>query len=107
MLYQIINNIVGIIAYTIFFSTMSILLEKNGSAIIACLFVPTLLSIITGLIDSKLKLNIENFWLDNVSNQFNSNPTLENLGLSILSYVIYIVLFVILGTKIFKKKEIK
>lgn len=107
MLYSFINSIVGIIAYTIFYTTMSFLLEKNGSAIIACLFIPNILSIGLGLIDSKLKLNISNYWIDNVSNQFLKKPTLQNLLWSILFYGIYIVAFSIIGTQILKKKEIK
>ena len=107
MLYPLINSIVGIIAYTIFYATMSYLLEKNGSAIIACLFVPTIIPAILGLIDSKLNLSISKIWIDNVSSKFITNPTLSNLGLSILFYVIYIVLFIIIGIKLLKKKEIK
>ena len=43
ILYQIINSFVSIIAYTIFYTTISFLLEKNGSGIIACMFVPNLI----------------------------------------------------------------
>lgn len=107
MLYLFINSIVGIIAYTIFYATMSFLLEKNGSAIIACLFIPNILSVGLGLIDSKLKLNISNYWIDNISNQFLKKPTFQNLLWSILFYGIYIVAFSVIGTLILKKKEIK
>ena len=107
MLYSFINSIVGIIAYTIFYATMSFLLEKNGSAIIACLFIPNILSVGLSLIDSKLKLNISNYWIDNISNQFLKKPTFQNLLWSILFYSIYIVAFSVIGTLILKKKEIK
>ncbi len=107
MLYSFINSIVGIIAYTIFYTTMSFLLEKNGSAIIASLFIPNILSIGLGLIDSKLNLNISNYWIDNVSNQFLKKTTFQNLLWSILFYGIYIVAFSVIGTLILKKKEIK
>ena len=107
MLYPLINNIVGIIAYTIFYATMSYLLEKNGSAIIACLFVPTLIPTILTLIDSKLNLSISKIWIDNVSSKFIENPTLSNLLLSSCFYIIYIILFIVIGTQLLKKKEIK
>lgn len=107
MLYPLINNLVRIVAYTCFYATMSVILEKNGSAIIACLFVPTLVPTILKLIDSKLNVSINKLWIENVSSKFTLNPTLENLGLSVLFYVIYIVLFMIIGTQLLKKKEIK
>ena len=107
MLYPFINNIVRIVAYTVFCATISFVIEKNGSAIIACLFVPTIIPTILDLIDSKLNLSIGKLWIDNVSSKFILNPTVQNLGLSVLFYVIYIVLFIIIGTQLLKKKEIK
>lgn len=107
MLYLLINNILRIVAYTCFYSIMSVVLEKNGSAIIACLFVPTLVPTVLNLIDSKLNLSISKLWIENVSSKFILSPTLENLVVSSLFYVIYIVLFIIIGTQLLKKKEIK
>jgi len=34
-------------------------------------------------------------------------PTLNNLGLSIVYYVVYIVIFIVIGTQVLKRKEIK
>lgn len=107
MLYSIINSIFRIIAYTIFFSTISFILEKNGSAIIACLFAPSIIQTILSLIDSKLKIDISKYWITNVSNEFLSNSSLANLNYSIIFYIIYIVIFVVLGINIIKKREIK
>ena len=107
MLYSIINSIFRIIAYTIFFATLSFVLEKNGSAIIACLFAPSIIQTILSLIDSKLKIDISKYWISNVSNEFLSNSSLANLNYSIIFYIIYIVIFIILGINIIKKREIK
>lgn len=107
MLYSIINSIFRIIAYTIFFSTISFILEKNGSAIIACLFAPSIIQTILSLVDSKLKIDISKYWISNVSNEFLSNSSLANLNYSIIFYIIYIVIFIALGINIIKKREIK
>lgn len=107
MLYSIINSIFRIIAYTIFFSTISFILEKNGSAIIACLFAPSIIQTVLSLVDSKLKIDISKYWITNVSNEFLSNSSLANLNYSITFYIIYIVIFITLGISIIKKREIK
>ena len=104
---QIINSVISIIAYTILYSTISVLLEKNGAAIIACLFVPQIISILFGLIDSKLHIHVAKYWIDNVSNKFLSTPNVNNLLYSILLYIVYIAIFTIIGSTLFKRKEIK
>lgn len=106
MLYLFINSIIGIIANTVFYVTMAFLLEKNGSAIIACLFVPNLIPMLLSLIDSKLKLSIGDYWLDSASIKFVNNPTLQNLLWSIVYYIIYIIVFIVIGTQLLNKKEI-
>ena len=103
----LLNNIIKIIALTIFFATLSFLLEKNGSAIIACIFIPNIVPLLLGAIDSYLKLNTTNFWITNLSNTFIKNPTLSNFGLSSLYYLIYIVVIIFIGIELLKKKEIK
>ncbi len=107
MLYSTINSIFRIIAYTIFFSTISFILEKNGSAIIACLFAPSIIQTILSLIDSKLKIDISKYWITNISNQFLSNSSLANLNYSIILYIVYIIIFIVLGINTANKKEIK
>ena len=105
--YMLINSIVGIIAFTIMYSTIAFLLEKNGASIIACLIVPNMIPLVLAFFDSKLKLNISDFWIDNVSNKFIDNPTLGNLSLSIIYYVIYIIIFIVIAKLVLNKKEIK
>lgn len=107
MLYSIINSIICIVAYTIFYSTMSFILEKNGSAIIACLFAPSIIQTILSLVDSKLKLDVSKYWISNISNKFLENPTISNLNYTIIFYIIYIIVFIIIGVNFIKKKEIK
>lgn len=42
-----------------------------------------------------------------VSNEFLSNSSLANLNYSIIFYIIYIVIFMVLGINTTKKKKIK
>lgn len=107
MVLTLINSIIGIIAYTIFYATISFLLEKNGSAILACIFIPRVVSILLGIADTYTKKDISSYWLENISSRLKDNPTLGNLGLSILFYAIYIIVIIGIGTEILKKKEIK
>ena len=107
VMYSLVNGLFEVIAYTAFFVTISILLEKNGSAIIAGLFIPNIIPLVLSVIDSKLKLNIGNYWLGSQSTIFSMKPTLGNLGWSILNYVIYTFIFLIIGVLLLKKKEIK
>ncbi len=105
--YQFINNIVMIIAYTVFYTTMAFLLEKNGSGIIACLFVPQLLPTLMTLLNKVIKFDFYKLWMEHGSELFEKKPTLGNLGISVLYYGVYIVIFIIIGTQILKRKEIK
>ena len=82
--YTIINSVFSILSYTIFFTIMSFVLEKNGSAIIACLFAPSVIQTIFSLVDSKLNIEISKYWITNVSNEFTLNGTLSNLMHSIV-----------------------
>ena len=105
--YTLINNIAHIITYTVFFQTVSFLLEKNGTAIITCLFVPNIINLVLELIDSKLNLSISNYWLENASTEFLKAKTLPNLTSSLIFYLIYIIIIIVIGVQILKKKEIK
>ena len=107
MVYPLLKNIVAIIAYVILYATIALLLEKNGVAISTVVLLPIFIPLILVAIDSNLKLHISKFWLDNVANTFDKNPTLGNLGLTVLYYLVYIVIFILIGTQLFRKKEIK
>ena len=107
MILIIINSIIAIITYIIFYSTISFLLEKNGISLIVCLFVPSIISSLLGLVDLKFNINISKYWIDNISNTFIPTPTLSNLTTSIIQYLIYIIIFIVIGTQLLKKKEIK
>ena len=107
MIYQIINSAAGIIAYTVLYATISIILEKNGSAIIACLFGPNIIPLVLSVIDTNFKLKLVDFWIDSASTKFTEKPTFNNLTYSILYYAIYTVIFIIIGNQLFKNKEIK
>ena len=107
MILLLINSFIAIIAYTIMYATISFLLEKNASAIIACLFIPTVVGLVLSLLDGNLKLGVGKYWIDNVSDEFIKNPTLSNLWLPIGLYGAYIVAFILGGTSLLKNKEIK
>ena len=107
LVYPLIDSLVGIVAYTVLYGTIAFLIEKNGYGIVACLFLPTIISIGLGIIDSKLKWNLSDFWMNAGSIKFTTNPTLGNLSISILYYVVYIVIFIIVGTQVLKNREIK
>ena len=104
---KIVNNIFDILAHIVFFVTLAFLLEKHSSAIIACLLVPNILPLIFTLIDSNFRINISKMWLDGVSNKFLENPTWTQCGWTILFYLIYIAIFIIIGLQILNRKEIK
>lgn len=107
MFYSSINSIIRIIAYTILYSTMSFILEKNTSSILACLFIPSIIQTLLSLVDTKIHIHISKYWIDNVSNGFLENPTTSNFVYSIIFYIAYIIIFIVLGISLIKKKEIK
>ncbi len=107
MLLIIINSIIKIGAFVVFYSTMSFLLEKNSTAILSCLFVPTIITSVLRIVDSKLNVHISNYWIENLSNKFISNPSLSKFIPATLGYLAYIIIIVIVAIQILKKKEIK
>lgn len=107
MLLLMAHSLISIVTHIILFVTLSVICEKNGSAIIACLFVPMLVPSFLDLIDSNLKINLSQFWLDNLSSRFISDPVFTNFCYSGSCYFIYLVLFIMIGYQIFKGKEIK
>lgn len=107
MLYSIINSIVKIIAYTIMYSTMSFILEKNGAAILGCLFIPTIIQTLLSLIDSKFHIEISRYWIDNLSMKIITDTSSSNPDYLIIFYIIYTIIFIALGISLTKRKEIK
>ena len=107
LIMPLVISIFEIIAIAIMFSTISILLEKNSSAIIACLFIPTGVTLLLTVCDSYLKLNIGKYWIENISMIYTDKPETINLWLSILYYLLYTLFFMKLGNYLFNKKEIK
>lgn len=107
LLFEILNNFIASLAVIIMYSTISLILEKNGTAIIACLFAPSIISLILSLLDNYLHLNVAKYWIENISKIYLNNPTTGNFLLTTLYYGIYIVFFVLLGNYLFKSKEIK
>lgn len=102
-----INYLFKIMASIIFYGTISFLLEKNSSAIIASIFIPTLIPAIIGFLDSNFKLKMSQYLLSNVTDILTKNPTIINLLYTIVIYLIYIFVFILIAKLILKKKEIK
>ena len=107
LLFELLNGFIYVLAVIIMFSTISIIFEKNGTAIIACLFAPNIISLVLSLLDNYLHLNVAKYWIDNVPKIYLNNPTTGNFLLTTLYYGIYIVFFVLLGNYLFKNKEVK
>ncbi len=107
LLLQLLVYIIGIIATTIFYSTISFISEKNSAAIIVCLFIPQIISFAIAAIETQTKLSISKYWIDNVSATFKSKPTISNMIFPVVCYLVYIVVIPIIGSKIIKNKEIK
>ncbi len=102
-----IYSIFNIIAYTVFYGTIAFVLEKNSAAIVGNMFIPTITSIVLGLVDSNLHINISKYWLDNVGLKFIAKPVLNNIYMPIVMYIIYTVVIFVIGVRIVKVKEIK
>ena len=107
LLFELLNNLICSLAVIIMYSTLSLVLEKNGTAIIACLFTPNIVSLVLSLLDNYLHLNVAKYWISNIPEIYLNNPTTGNFLLTTLYYGIYIVFFVLLGNYLFKSKEIK
>mgnify|MGYP007056154607 CR=1 FL=1 len=100
-------SIFNIIAYTVFYGTIAFVLEKNSSAIIGNMFIPTIMGIVLGIFDTKLNIKISKYWIDNVGLKFLAKPILNNIYMPIIMYIIYTVVIFVIGIRIVKVKEIK
>ena len=96
-----------IVAFTIFYATIAFVLEKTSSAIITNLFLPNIATIVFGIVDKNLHMNISKYWIENVGLDFISTPALSNLAFPIILYFVYIIMFACIGIYITKGKEIK
>lgn len=102
-----IYSIFNIIAYTVFYGTIAFVLEKNSAAIIGNMFISNIISIVLGIVDTNLHINISKYWLDNVGLKFIAKPVLNNIYMPIVVYIIYTVVIFVIGVRIVKVKEIK
>ncbi|MEE3343702.1 MAG: hypothetical protein VZS44_06410 [Bacilli bacterium] len=102
-----IYSIFNIIAYTVFYGTIAFVLEKNSAAIIGNMFISNIISIVLGIVDTNLHINISKYWLDNVGLKFIAKPVLNNIYMPIVVYIIYTVVVFVIGVRIVKVKEIK
>lgn len=103
----ILVSLFKIIAYTLFYATISFILEKTSSSIIANLFLTNIIMLILGIADSNLKLDIAKYWIDNVGDKFATKATLANMPYPIIMYSIYSLIFIGIGIYFAKNKEIK
>ena len=95
-----------IIAEAIMFSSISFIIFKTSANIVANICIPMLLPLGLTLLDvlAKLKFKIADFWIGNTSALFNNT---SKLPFMIIVSACYIVIFIILGITLTKRKEIK
>ena len=106
-IYPMIISIGSIICFMVFYSTISMIIQKGGFAVVTCLLAPVIISTALSFIDSFLKTDISQYWFGNIASNFAEKATLVNMGYSLLVFIIYIVVFIIFGNLILKNKEIK
>ena len=107
LLLQLLYGICCTLTYTIFYVTISFILEKTSSSIIANLFILKIINLILVFTGKYLKIDISKFWLENVGATFMDKPTLSHLAFPLLMYAAYIAVFSFIGIYIAKNKEIK
>ncbi len=95
-----------ILAEAVMFSALSFIIFKTSANIVANICIPMLLPLALTLADVllKSKIKIADFWIENTSALFTNN---SKFPFMIIVSVCYIVIFMILGTVIPKRKEIK
>lgn len=95
-----------IIAETILFSSLSFIIFKTGANIVANICIPMLLPLALTLIDalSKSKIKISDFWIE--STTLLSRDT-SKIPVVLIVSASYIIIFILLGITLTKRKEIK
>ena len=104
---QLFVGMFRIVAYTVLYGTVAFILEKTSSAVIANLFAPNVLSLALITADTNLKVNMSKYWIDSVATKFVDKPIMANAGFPLVMYIIYIVLFVLIGIYFARGKDIK
>ena len=105
-LIQIGSTILCIIAETTLFSAVSFIIFKTGANIVANICAPLLLPLALTLIDVllKSKIKISDLWIENtitLATNINKIPFILIVSIS------YIIIFILLGITLTKRKEIK
>ena len=83
------------------------LLEKNSSAIIACVVLPVLIPLLLGLISIKFNIDLNSYWISSLPSNYLEKKTIKNLMFSVFGSIIYIFISLVAGNILIKKKEIK
>lgn len=96
----------AIISEVIMFSSLSFIIFKTGANIVANICIPLLFPLSLSLIDVliKAKIKISDFWIENTTSLITNNSKLPFI---IIVSLCYIIIFIILGITITKRKEIK
>ena len=100
-------GIVKIITFTIVYSTIAFIVEKNSIAIIINLVLPNIITLLFGMSDSNLHTHMSKYWIENVGSKFASKATASNMGFPLIMYLVYTLIFVGLGMYFANRKEIK
>ena len=104
---QLLVVLLNIISISTFYTTISVLLEKNSSAIIACVVLPVLIPLLLGLISIKFNIDLNSYWISSLPSNYLEKKTIKNLTFSVFGSIIYIFISLVAGNILIKKKEIK
>lgn len=104
---QLLVVLLNIITISTFYTTISVLLEKNSSAIIACVVLPVLIPLLLGLISIKFNIDLNSYWISSLPSNYLEKKTIKNLTFSVFGSIIYIFISLVAGNILIKKKEIK
>ena len=63
-------SLFNIVAFTVLYGTIAFILEKNSTVIIVNLFIPSIITLVSGIVDTHLKLDIGKYWIDVVGSGF-------------------------------------
>lgn len=96
----------AIISEVIMFSSLSFIIFKTGANIVANICIPMLFPLVLSLTDVliKAKIKLSDFWIENTTTLITNNSKIPFI---IIVSICYIIIFIILGITITKRKEIK
>ena len=105
-LVKIIVLSLGIIAEVVMFSSLSFIIFRTGANIVANICIPLIFPLALTLFDvlTKLSVKISDFWIESTYSLVTNNSKLPFVTIVSMCYII---IFIVLGITLTKRKEIK